>query len=84
MVMSYEPGAETAIGWRGLSVKQMLTESERLLRRNGPLLWHRHAHAQRGRSDSLRENLLAAAWRTGQCPRNCAEHLGLANCARDW
>lgn len=31
MVMSYEPGAATAIGWRGLSVKQMLTESERLL-----------------------------------------------------
>src|SRR5271167_603287 len=31
MVMSYEPGTETAIGWRGLSVKQMLTESERLL-----------------------------------------------------
>ena len=31
MVMSYEPGAETAIGWHGLSVKQMLTESERLL-----------------------------------------------------
>src|SRR5574340_311920 len=31
MVMSYEPEAETAIGWSGLSVKQMLTESERLL-----------------------------------------------------
>jgi N-methylhydantoinase B/oxoprolinase/acetone carboxylase alpha subunit len=35
MVTNYESGAETGIGWNGHSVKQMLSESERLLGETG-------------------------------------------------